>query len=610
MERQRLLIVCGFFILTFAVYGASLGNEFVRWDDGLLIYENPAVQEISLRSFRRAFTTYDPELYIPLTLLTYQIEYALVDIDPLLYNVDNLILHTLNALLVVWLIALLSGSAFAGIFAGALFAVHPLNTEAVVWASARKDTLSTFFFLSSFILYLRHRRRRYVASIALFACGLLSKVMVLTLPILLILTDRFQGRKWLESLRDKIPFVALSVLFGFIALLGKTDVIRGTTLSDSLLMASKSVMFYLQKFLWPRELSVLYPYTGDISLASPDFFVPLFFFLLFVAAALLLWRLHPLGRPLVFGFSFFLVTIVPTLFNFAKGEFDYYFASDRYAYIPMVGLLFVVAVLLKRSLEIHRSTVFAASAIVLLFAAVAHRQSLVWSNSKTLFSNVLAHYPDSHVAHNNLGNEYRREGELEKAKEQFFRALALREHPRMHANLCAVLRKQGEILGAMEECRRAIMLDPNDPEPHLVIGIVYASQGDAVQALASYERAIAIDPEYAEAYNNLGALHASQGRIEDAAEAYGKAIGANRAFLQAHYNLGIALTKLGEYEQAVSAYEEAIDLYPNFTAARINLGLLSYQVGRNDEAIRQFRAILRYDPGNEAADEALRQIGV
>ncbi|MBI4129132.1 hypothetical protein HY464_00395, partial [Candidatus Peregrinibacteria bacterium] len=171
--------------LTFLVYGQSLGNAFVRWDDSMLIYENPIVREISWKSLKAAFTTYDPELYIPLTFLSYQIDYAIGGMHPFMFHLTNLVLHTLNAVLVFFLVTLLGipshargrnssnpspcplpwgegngGPHFVAFAVATIWAIHPLNTEAVAWASARKDVLSTFFFLLSIILYLRYRNEK------------------------------------------------------------------------------------------------------------------------------------------------------------------------------------------------------------------------------------------------------------------------------------------------------------------------------------------------------------------------------------------------------------------------------------------------------------------
>ena len=226
LSKKIILSLLGaFFALALLVYGASLTNEFVVWDDGLLIYENPIVQEISPWSITQAFTTYDPELYIPLTFLSYQIDYAIAGIEPFFYHFHNLVLHTLNAILILVCVYMLSRSKWIALFCGLVFLVHPVHTEAVVWASARKDTLSTFFFFGSLLSYLFYREKMchgepgrtmtegssldrarddtvslshplYLMSLGCFLLGLLAKVSVFSLPIILLLVDFRDKRKW------------------------------------------------------------------------------------------------------------------------------------------------------------------------------------------------------------------------------------------------------------------------------------------------------------------------------------------------------------------------------------------------------------------------------
>ena len=217
MQRmKRFIILLGFFLLAFAIFGKSLGNDFVDFDDGLLIFENPIIQEISVWSLKQAFTTYDPELYVPLTMISYQIDHLLWGMNPFGFHLTNLVLHTMNALLVTLFIRLLMRRLsyhLLPVLCGLLFLVHPLHTEAVAWASARKDVLSSFFFLLSVCSYLQWREREkkeersgkllYSFSIFAFALGLLAKVSIIMLPVILLLIEWLQGR----SLREKTLWI-------------------------------------------------------------------------------------------------------------------------------------------------------------------------------------------------------------------------------------------------------------------------------------------------------------------------------------------------------------------------------------------------------------------
>ena len=654
-----------FFALTLAVYGTSLSNDFVRWDDGLLIYENPAIREITPGSLAWIFTHFDPELYIPLTFLSYQFDYMISGTSPFMFHLTNLILHTLNSILVavfVWLI--LKGACrvsssqrcsaqcdiFISLFCGLLFAIHPLHTEAVVWASARKDVLSGFFFLGALCSYLlwlvrnpefgtrlaRHSRsevgnpdkeedssefripdsgfrklqsKTYIISLTLFLLALLSKVSVILLPVILVLIDYLRGK----SLREKglwiskIPYAVLSVIFGIIAIVGKQSVIKGTSLIETLLMACRSIVFYMQKLFVPTNLSVLYPTSSQISILNLEYLIPLLI-LISIIVALYIFRRN---RLLIFGTLFFFVMLLPSFSNFAKAG-DFYFASDRYAYLASVGIFIVIMKIVAKvrlpSIRFPHISFALMMVIIITFGVLAKTQSKVWGDTESLFSNVIESYPNSHRALNNLGNVYRRAGDLDEAVSEFQKAIAINPSPRAYSNLGAVYRKKGMILEAMEQYRIAMEIDPEDSEPHFGLGIVYAERGDFQNAKSSYERAIELDPFYAEAMGNLGALYAAVGEYESAIKEYKRAIEADSMFAEAYFNLGVALTKLSQVDEAIKAYEAAVKLRSDVIGVRINLGLLYYNVGQIEDAVDQFEEILEIDPGNKVAESALSQI--
>lgn len=619
--RQKQWILAGLFALIgLIVYGSALQNGFVRWDDGLLIYENAAVRTFSLRSLYWIFTNYDPELYIPLTFLSYQLDYLIGGTDPFVYHLHSLILHTLNALLVTWLFFLLFKHRVIALIAGLLFLVHPLHTEAFAWASGRKDVLSALWFLLSIICYLyahdRASRRLFIASALFFALSLMSKVMTATLPLILLLLDVRMGRTKDQSmLIDKIPYIGLSIFFGIIALFGKTQVIATTSLLEKILMAFKSAAFYIEKLFVPTDLSVLYPFIGDITIASPAFYIPVLAIVALLVVAIVLRRIIP---DVLYGLIFFFITVAPTFINFAKGDLDLYFASDRYAYVPSVGILMgvmgVTVWMMDRRRDVPTGRLYGygigvvAAIPIVVLAWMAHAQSLVWKNTETLFTNVLNHYPSSYVAHANLGNAYRRDDDLESAIKEFEAALAIKPHARTYSNLGAVYRKQGNYSLAQEQYDKALAIDGNSKEAYLGLGLLRDETGQLDEAQAAYERAITIDPSYEEAYVNLGVLQDRRGQYEQAYQTLQKAIAINALLPDALYNLAVIATRLQQYDEAIEAYERTIDLSPMAIAARINLGLLYAQQGERERSIAQFRTILRIDPDNRAARSALEQL--
>jgi tetratricopeptide (TPR) repeat protein len=586
----------------------------------MLIYENPAIRQISATTLRWIFTHFDPELYIPLTFLSYQIDYSIAGQSPWFYHLHSLLLHIAGSILAGWVMVRLTGSRRVGMFCGLLFLLHPLQTEAVAWASGRKDVLSGMFFFGSLLTYFAwlhgEKRSRYYTSLILLLLGLLAKVMVATLPAVALLCVWASGRLRLQRLLELLPFFALSVLFVLIGMLGKHNLIGATPMTTKIFMAFYSTAFYLGKIFWPRHFSVLYPYTGTVEFLSSAFILCAAIVLGLLLTVRLCWQRQ---RMISVGILWYLITIAPTYMNLGvKGEMDMYFASDRYAYIPSIGIFLAFAALLSSAssalaewLKMQRAFVQRSCAAIILLplAFVTQQQSMVWKNTETLFRNVIAYFPaSSHVAYNNLGNMERLRGNLDTAIEHYQRALELRQHSKTWSNLGAAYRRKKMYTEARNAYSSALTLDYQSPYAHFGLGILQAEMGEIPAAENSYIKAIELEPLYEEVYVNLGALLHRQGKEEEALRRLNEAIDINPLFPDAHYNRAVVLSALGRLQEAIEAYEYALDLNPSSLHARINLGILLAHEGDLNQAREQFHAILQIDPKNAAARSALEQL--
>jgi len=613
------MVVATFVLACTAVYGTSLGNGFVRFDDGLLIVENPIARGITPRNVAKAFTTYDPELYVPLTILSYQLDYMIGGTNAFIYHAHSLALHVVNAILVAWLAFLLSASRRVGMLSGLLWALHPLHVEAVSWAAALKDVQSTTFFLSSIIAYAYGRSNGrtllYGASIALFALGLLSKVVVITLPVVLLLLEwREKDRISTNTIVRILAFVALAIMFGCIAVFGKIDVLASSTPWETLLMALKSTVFILGKLAWPTNLSVLYPYEGPVSLSAPAFFIPALTLGAIVATVAFSAKR---SRDVPFAFAFFLVTLVPTFTNFSKLD-SLFITSDRYAYIPSIGIAYLVALGIDHALSLpgrhafmraKTTVVWSIACIVLaILASLARTQSLSWNDTEALFRGVLRLYPSSFIAHNNLGNYYLRQGKTDDALREFEAGLLDRENVRLLNNLGRAYGKKGLVDTAEKHFTRSLELEPKNAETYVQLGRVYADNARSTEAHEAYDTAIALQPTLAAAYVNRGALFLDEGRLDDAARDFESAALHDPALAHARYNLGIIHAKRGNFDEAITSYETAVALQPSFFEARFNLAMLYAKKGMLFDARDQLVEAKKLRPSNASLDRAIRQI--
>lgn len=607
-----LCIIALFFAAGFAIYGQSLHSEFLSWDDNILITDNANVRDISPMTLRNIFTSYDPELYIPLTFFSYQIDNLIGGDSPFMVHVTNLLLHILNALLATWLLYVLLKRGWLALCLGAIFLLHPLNTEAVVWASARKDVLSAFFFLGSLLAWLQSQdsgsRRTYVLSLVLFVLGALSKVMVVTLPIILVLLSMVErkpvDRRFVLSM---MPYFVVSVLFGVIGLFGKTTVLVASSTMQKILMACKAMVFYITKFFVPYDLSVMYPYTKVITLSSPDFYIPV---LLVVVLLGIAWRLWRFSRLSSFGILFFIVTLAPTFINFTKGG-DAYIASDRYAYIPMIGLLVVTGVSLRTWLEQsggvrlvasrQRAFLIALCVVLGFFARFSFVQAARWKDNTTLYEYALSLYPNARAAHNNLGMELFSQGKYQDAMREFDRAIEIKYDPKTQANRAAALVALGRLDEALREFQASLDREPDLPDALYGIGNIYQKKGDLLRAAEQYRLTLAVAPDYTNALNNLGAVYVRLEDWDSAISTFKAAIAAKPDFVASYYNLAGSYEQKGMKKEAEDMYRAAIALHPEEPDALARLAALVYDRGDIDEAAQLLMAALELDASNPTA---------
>ena len=612
-------IILLFFVVTFGVFNIAFRSEFVTWDDMGLVSENPDVKAMNPMTLKHVFTKYDPELYIPLTFVSYQMDNIVCGGGSECVHFINLTLHTINALLVMWLLYLLIGNGWIALALGLVFAVHPLNTEAAMWASARKDTLSTAFFLSSLISYLQYRssgsRKIFWLSVGLFMLSLLSKVMAVTLPVVLVFVDLMENRRdWKEMAIEKAPFFLLSILFGVIGLFGKEEIVVASTLTQKILMAAKSSVFYVEKFFIPADLSVMYPYTKEISLSSPDFFVPVL--VCSALVILMMWsvRKHPW---ISFGIAFFFLTLAPTFINFAKGG-DVYFASDRYAYIPIIGLLFLIGCAVAKwwererrhaELKRDRAIVFGTSGVILIgFCMFASAQAQTWRTSTDLYLHTLELYPNARAAHNNLGMEYLKSGRTDLALKSFDESLAVKDDPRTRVNKGAALVQKNDLDAAEAQYQKAIMQNAELPDTYYGLGNIERKRGNLVEAVRQYSKSLEVDPSYTNSLNNLGATYIELHDWDHAIDAFQKSIVLNPFFIEAYYNLAGSYEQKGMFAEAKVAYEKAIELNPQDLDALANLATVLYKLGDIDGAAKLLQKVLALNSSHPTAVSLVMQM--
>lgn len=549
-----------FLVAVLLAFGHSLTQGFAPVDDIFLIVENLAIRGMSFENLKTVFSTYDPELYIPLVFVSYQLNWLISGLEPFGFHLTNILLHVINALLVARILFQLSGKKWLSIFAGLLFAVHPLHTEAVVWLAGRKDLLSGTFFFSALTLYLssvKGNQRAYILSIIFFALALLSKVIAVTffgvivLHLLLIERRRFT-KPVIVSL---IPYAFLSAIFIVVAMGGKTKIITSIGTWEKILVACKSSIFYVQKFFVPTNLTIIYP-QGEINLWSADILFPVILTVLLIVIAVRSWRRHPW---LSFGIGWYLAVLSPTYLNIGKAGLVF-FAVDRYAYLPSVAVLFVLVMLLSNFRVTKKFGISVGGAVIALLIAVSIHQTRFWDTPEGLFQRTLDIYPESIGARVGLSTIYRHQNKLEESFEVLRKGLEQGDNPLLSLYAGYVYAKAGQVDDAKERFKSAAEMDPQNPEPLFALGSLYEKTGKADQAIPLYEQAVVLDDSYVIARARLGFLYLDDGRIDDAREQFLEALKRNINSYEANLGMVEVLEGQGKAQEAQKYIEKVKQL--------------------------------------------------
>ena len=612
-------IWAGLLLLNVFIYAAVGRFELVNWDDPTYITENPTVlRGLSWTTAWWALTTGHSPYWHPVTWLSHLLDVSLFGTDPGPYHVVNAVLHAGNTLLLFELLRRTTGAVGRSAFVAAIFAAHPLHVESVAWVTERKDVLSTLFFLLTTLAYVGYTRqrsfRRYAAVMVLFALALMSKPMVVTLPVVLLLLDVWPlARTNLRSLvLEKLPLLALAlatsattVIIQYrVGAMAGLDVLPWPTRVANAMIG---YVAYVWKTIWPSPLAAFYP-LSDISALGVIAALAVF-----AALTIAAFRVHARHPYVWVGWLWYVVTVTPVIGFLQAGEQG---MADRFMYVPMIGLLIAVAwgagPLLDRIGVRGRFGLRAAAlALVIACAIVARGQAAHWQSSLTLWEHAARVTPASYIAHENLGQALRELGRLDESRASYERArtLAPAHSPGYVAvidnSLGLVLTRQGRIGEARESFAAAVQRSPGFAEARTNLGNALAADGRLAEAMEHYREAIRLKPDYVEPRVGLGGALLRSGRASDAAVHYRDAIALDPGLAQAHNGLGGALATEGRDDDAMTEYREALRLNPELPSAHHNIALLFVKKGNVAQARRHLETALSIDPGYEPARRAL-----
>jgi Flp pilus assembly protein TadD/uncharacterized membrane protein YhaH (DUF805 family) len=452
-----------------------------------------------------------------------------------------------------------------------------------------------------------------------FALGLMSKPMLVSVPLVLLLLDYWPLKRLAREapakrghgctvenrantrriFLEKIPLLLLS--FGSCAatLLAQRhfiDPIGHLSLMDRLSNAAVATVVYLRQLVWPSGLSVFYPHPRQ-SLSVVQVLVAALFLIAVSTAAFMSRRKHPYFLT---GWFWFLVMLVPVSGIVQVGEQAH---ADRYMYLPQIGLYIIVTWFIAdivsswRHRRILLGTAMASSILLLMYPA--WKQTSYWRDGRTLWTHALAVNPQNDTALISLCDLDLRENRLEDAIFHARKAAEIRpDSADAHSRLGVALSASGRKEEASIHFQKALDTHQIRPRVHYNLGTLLLDSGHLDEAIAEFQKELQIQPEFVEAHNNLGIALTSKGELDEALAHFEKAIELDPHLPKVHHNIAMILLRQGQLDQAIAHLQKELQVNPGSAEAHNDLGIAWSQQGRIDQAISEWQKAVELQPGN------------
>jgi len=568
-KKKNLFVLLLLCIFTTIIYAGMLNYPVLSNDDLDFFTKYPEILNLSWKSIGRYFSSYHVGLYQPVTVLSFAINYHFTGTSPFPLHVVNLIFHLFNILLVFILFNKLLKNTTPALIIAFLFAVHPMNVESVTWISARSNTMCACFYLLSLIFYVQYIRGRLqihwlLISFILFILSLFCKVQAVTLPLVLLLIDYFSGRRKIKPvLFEKLPFIILSLIFIIIAFRNELtsnllahSKLKSFTGFDMIFLNGRALFFYLQKFLVPVDLSAVYVFpVKSTSWLPSEYYI---YTLLVMILGFLVYKFRK-NNKLVFGAGIFLFTISINLPLISVRSIIF---ADRYAYIPYLGLMLIIATFYQSFAEkhagIHRKYILGLAVFIVIYGLCLSfgtwERNKKWENDMTLATDIIQKNPPVPLIakiYRKRGTYFSKHQMLQESIADYSKAIELNpddvDSYIFRAYSYLKLNKWKE---ALPDLDKGIEDNPEASVLYANRAMVKLNTGDNIGAWSDCNKCLSLDSTNAEVYNFLAILKFSSNDFAGAEQELRSAIRFNNQYGEAYKNLGIVLLKLDNLSQA------------------------------------------------------------
>jgi len=627
--RQSILLGA-IVLLGIIAYSPLLKADFIIIDDPQYLTENTLVQDFSLNTIDEVFTSNTYGHYQPLSVLSYIIDHALWGNNATGYHLTNILLHLINIILVFLLTRKLGQNNTVGFVSALLFSVHPMHVESVAWISERKDVLYAVFYLGSCLSYLKYlekdkdKKAFPFLPLILFVLSLLSKSMAMTLPVMLLLFDYFKsGKISKKDILIKLPFFALSILFGIIAI--NTQQSAGFinhfeheyNIIDRLFLLSYSVVFYLFRFFMPYKSGFYYQYPDKESgILPPEFYVSGIILIIIVIVA---FYLRSQKKKLFFGLLFFIISISVVLRIIPLEGFLW----EHNVYVGYVGLYLASSWIVVDWLFNKPKTQKALLAFLLLLATVFAIKSFIrageWESTFSLAEAEIKNMPPSISPYIMRGRAYLAADNPDKAIQDANKALDINPDSRLGLLLRASVKQRlHNYQGIIEDYTKALKTVPEDPLTLNNRGLAYIETGAYEKALEDFSTAIKYNSQYAQAFHNRAGAYLFSGDIDAACRDYNQAFkmgyGNSKSMIDRFCNISNDSARAETFiilaqeqinsnrpERAINLLEQAILLWPENPQIYYWMGSAYQQMKNFTASENAYSKCIVYDPKNAIA---------
>ncbi len=612
MKNKKMLAIL--LLIVGLVYANGLFSGFV-WDDRFLIVKKQAFFSHPGNAIK-IFTSSDSPLgeknpyYRPLNTFSYMLDHYLWGLHPFWYHLENILLHVLVTMLFYLLLVEVFEDNQIAFIASFLFAVYPVNAEAVDFVSSRNTLFCAAFSVASLLFLAKGGRKWTLLSFVAYFLALLSKEPAVVLPFFLLSLELTGGLSLARG-RFKIKKGAFSGFFAVTAVyflirhyvLGVFTSAAGVSFSLERMKFISAVLFeHFRLMIFPYHLNALY---GEKRI----FFTPLkaasaiigILFLLYFSVK------KEIPGPVKAGAQWILWGLLPVS-NLVKIPSAP--VAERYQYTIVFGFVLMLGYLLA---VLQKRWTFAGVAVISVFVMAlgirTFERNSVWHDNMSLYSSMVRSDPLNPIARSYLGLSYEKEGSLGKAAQECGASLRLDPaYGDPYVCLGLVYAKQGRLEESLDAFQKAVKVAPDYDQAHMDLGIIYMKENGLADAEREFRDAAALNPENLEAHMDLAELYLKQGRMEDARRQFQTAIELDKDNAMAHDGLGLAFAGDGDLREAVREFRKALAIDPRLADAGMNLGVAYVKEGRYKDAAAQFQNVIKLYPGNAQALEYLGRV--